>query len=76
MLVGKKGGGKGLREVKAERVRRGLTQVEMADVVGIGVRVYRAKENGYRKFNGKEMLKIADCFGWDMKKLGEVFLKE
>ena len=37
--------------IKAERVRKGLTQVEMAKLLGISPNSYCMKENGHRSFD-------------------------
>ena len=52
-----------LDNIKAERVRAGLTQEELAKKMGIGVTSYNLKENGTRQFSVVELMLIANALG-------------
>jgi transcriptional regulator with XRE-family HTH domain len=43
-------------KVKEHREAKGMTQVEIAKMLGIGQNVYSRKENGLRGFTVKELL--------------------
>lgn len=58
-----------LANIKAERVRAGLTQEELAKKMGIGVTSYNLKENGTRQFSVDELMLIANALGTDPETL-------
>ncbi len=53
------------RNIRAERVRCGFTQREMAQMLGLSVTGYNHKENGKRQFNLKEFIQICKILGVD-----------
>ncbi len=55
----------------ALRRARGVTQKEMADVIGIEWRTYVNKEKGVTQFKANEMFAIASFFDED---IGKIFL--
>ncbi|NTW04564.1 MAG: helix-turn-helix transcriptional regulator [Peptococcaceae bacterium] len=59
------------RELAAQRRYRGITQKEMAKMLGITERNYLAKEHGVAQFKIDEMFAIAHKFNMD---IGEIFL--
>ena len=57
----KKGGNKvyfNLLELKAQRVRKGKTQEDVANVIGVKANTYARKESGYIKMPVEEFGKI------------------
>lgn len=48
-----------------------ITQTQLANILGITVKQFGAKESGKAKFNGDEMFKIADFFNM---KVDDIFL--
>ena len=58
-----------LDNIKAERVRAGLTQEELAKKVGISVTSYNLKETGTRQFSVDELMLIANALGTDPEAL-------
>lgn len=61
-----------LDNIKAERVRAGLTQEELAKKVGISVTSYNLKETGTRQFSVVELIIIATVLGTDPENLLKV----
>lgn len=57
--------------LKQLRVINNLKQKEMAELVGMTHRTYRAKENGERSVSLEEALRIAEVFG---KRIEDIFL--
>ena len=55
--------------IKQERIKRKLTQREVADYVGIHITTYSNIERGLRNPSLDIALKIADFFGVDVKSL-------
>lgn len=53
------------------RKERGITQEELAKIIGINTRTYVTKELGQREFKLSEMIKIHQYFG---NSLDEIFL--
>lgn len=51
--------------IKTERVRRGLTQTEVAHAVGITKAAYRNIEAGIRKPSYDVLIKLLNLFGYD-----------
>lgn len=54
-----------------ERVKRNVSQAEIARYLGISAKQYRSKEKGINCFTSDEMFKLADFFG---AKLDDIFL--
>ena len=57
--------------LKSERVKKELTQKQVADKLGLSTGAYCDKENGIRKFTVAEAIKLSDLLGFDMR---EIFL--
>jgi transcriptional regulator with XRE-family HTH domain len=53
------------RNIRAERVRCGYTQREMAQKLGLSVTGYNHKENGKRQFSLEEFVLICRILGVD-----------
>jgi putative transcriptional regulator len=60
-------------KLKALRVEHGLTQTQMAKLIGIGLTSYNNKENGKLDFNITEIEKIKKIFG---KSYEEIFFNQ
>lgn len=54
-----------LKNIKAERVRAGLTQDQLAKKLGISGTSYNLKENGSRQFTVDELMLIAATLSTD-----------
>ena len=65
----KKAGMEYLNNIKAERARKGLTQVDMAKRLGMSETTYIFKENGRRQFTINELMLIAVILGTDPETL-------
>jgi len=55
--------------IKAERVRRGLTQVQVAEKLHMSKNAYSLKENGIRKFNLNEFRTLLEIFQCEPQEL-------
>ncbi len=53
------------RNIRAERVRRGLTQLEMAIKLGISATGYNHKENNKRQFTLEEFVLVCKILDTD-----------
>lgn len=51
------------RNIRAERVRHGLTQIQMARKLGLSATGYNHKENGKRQFTLEEFVLICKILG-------------
>lgn len=51
---------KEFKRLKALRAERGLTQAQMAKIIGIGEDTYRKKENGVREFTLSEVARAKE----------------
>lgn len=60
-----------LIEVEYYRVKYGLTQKDMADLLGINTSTYNQKVNGRQKFKIDEMMIIHTFFNHKAKKNGD-----
>ena len=58
---------KNLRNMKADRVRLGLTQVELSRRSGIKLKTYRSYERGESYPNLAAYLKLSEILGWDIR---------
>lgn len=63
-------------ELKAERVRHGLTQMDVAKELDISISMYNAKENGKMRFSGEEMSKLIELLKLDYPRFSAIFLAE
>lgn len=61
-----------LNNIKAERVRAGLTQTYLAEKLGISLTSYCLKETGARRFTVDELILIANTLGTDPETLLKV----
>ena len=63
-----------LRRIKAERIAKGFTQDEMADMLGWKNRaLYAKRENGIVSIGADELAKIAEVLGFSKDELGIFF---
>ncbi|MTP77995.1 helix-turn-helix domain-containing protein [Turicibacter sanguinis] len=63
-----------LKRIKAERIAKGLTQDEMAQLLGWKSRAaYAKRENGIVAIGADELLKIAIILGYSSESLGIFF---
>lgn len=59
------------REIKAARVRKGLTQNYMAEQLGISVHTYQKKESGKVPFTEKQKFRLANVLGFDIVQMND-----
>ncbi len=57
------------RNIRAERVRCGFTQLEMAKKLGLSATGYNQKENGKRQFTLEEFVLICKILGTNPESL-------
>lgn len=63
-----------LRRLKAERIARGLTQDEMANLMGWSSRApYAKRENGIVSISADDLAKMASVLGFNKSQLGIFF---
>lgn len=62
-----------LNKLKAKRVEVGLTQVEIAELLGINFVTYQRKETGIRDFSIKEVIKLTDILKLTIEDVNEIF---
>lgn len=62
-----------LKLLKAERVKFGLNQSDMARILGCSVPAYNQKENGKRSFSQNEISIIADTLHLSGENLKNIF---
>lgn len=55
--------------LKSERVKKELTQKDIADKLGLSPGAYCDKENGKRKFTVKEAIWLSDILECDIRKI-------
>jgi DNA-binding XRE family transcriptional regulator len=58
-----------INNIRAERVRKGLTQKEMAKRLGLSVTSYNQKESGKVQFNLEEFIQICHVLDTDPETL-------
>lgn len=61
-----------LLKLKAKRVEKGLTQTQLAKMIGIAPATYNHKENGTAHFSFQEIIKLLDVLGC---KFEDIFLQ-
>lgn len=65
-----------LKKIRDMRVKKGLTQDEMAKKMGWKTRTpYAKRENGFVDVGANELQKIADILGYSNEELGIFFTK-
>lgn len=63
-----------LKRLKAERVAKGLTQDQVAELMGWSTRTpYAKRENGLVSIGADELIKMAEIFGYNVNELGIFF---
>ena len=62
--------------LKAERVKHGLTQKEMAEIIGCSTPAYNQKEKGRRKFSQDEISVIVRRLGLSGEMIKAIFFDE
>lgn len=67
---------KKIRKIKLLRVTHGLTQAEVADILGVHVTTYTKKENGYISFSLSEMNLLKHFYNLSNDDVVEVFLED
>lgn len=55
--------------LKSERVKKELTQKQVADKLGLSPGAYCDKENGRRKFTVNEAIRLSDLLECDIRKI-------
>lgn len=63
-------------ELKSRRVRLGLTQKDVADLLEITVSAYTKKENGQSNFTRKELSALKDLLELDNDEFVEIFFEK
>lgn len=63
------------RELKAYRAKHGLTQKDMANLIGVDETTYHLKENGKRTFNIREVQTLKSKTGMSNEEAILIFLK-
>ena len=53
-----------MREIRAERVRRGIKAQDMAELLGMKLDNYRTRESGKVCFSDREKAEMTRIFGW------------
>ncbi|MDK2584998.1 helix-turn-helix transcriptional regulator [Romboutsia sedimentorum] len=64
----------GLRLLKAKRALLGLTQNEVANMMGINCKSYNFKENGRVGFSLDEVIKISSALNLSLEDVNDIFL--
>lgn len=60
-------------EIRVERVRRGITPGDMADLLGITKQGYFKKENGINAFRTDDIIKIVNAWDLSPKRMNVIF---
>lgn len=63
-------------ELKVAMMRRGLTQVKVAEAMGMYQPVLSLKVNNKRQFKVSEIAKLRDLLGLSPDELNEIFLEQ
>ena len=63
-------------EIKAERVRNGLNQNDMAVRLGISKSSYAKKESGRVRFTDAEKVCVMEMLGMSLQKTNDIFFGE
>ncbi|KRM91466.1 helix-turn-helix domain-containing protein [Liquorilactobacillus cacaonum] len=62
-----------LKRIKAERITAGISQQEMAKIIGVSRGAYWKRENGQTQIGVEELAKIAEAIGIDKNNIGIFF---
>jgi transcriptional regulator with XRE-family HTH domain len=62
-----------LQRIKAERIAAGVSQQEMAKILGISRGAYWKRENGQTPIGAEELAKIAETVGINKNDIGIFF---
>ena len=60
-------------EIKVARLRKGLSQRDMARQLGVSASSYQKKEQGYVRFSDDEKLKITEILGLTYDQFNDIF---
>ncbi len=63
-------------ELKVAMMRRGLTQVKVAEAMGICQPALNYKINNKRQFKVSELTKLRDLLGLSPEQMNEIFLEQ
>lgn len=62
-----------LQRIKAERIAAGISQQEMAKILGVSRGAYWKRENGQTPIGAEELAKIAETVGISKNNIGIFF---
>ena len=62
-----------LLRVRAERVAKGYTQAQMAELMGLARDQYNKRENGKISFSADELITLANLLGYSKDEIGIFF---
>jgi DNA-binding XRE family transcriptional regulator len=62
-----------ITELRVERFRHGVTQEDMAKILGVSATTYVRREAGFSEFNRKEIEQIAKLFNLSIERVNEIF---
>lgn len=60
-------------ELKAHRIRKGLTIEKMAEKLNMAVSTYGLKERGRYAFNSKELVRVAEVLTLSMRDVNTIW---
>ncbi len=58
-----------LNKIRGTRVEKGLTQAQMADLLGMSTTAYSQKERGEKEFKPSELVDFSRMLGFDVSEL-------
>ncbi len=58
-------------EIRGARARKGLTQKDVAEAIGITQATYSQKETGHTRFTDVEKISLARLFGWNYSEMNK-----
>lgn len=65
----------GLRILKSKRALLGLTQIEIAKMLGMTEKNYNMKENGKSLFSLQQVIKVSEILDLTLEEVNEAFLQ-
>lgn len=65
----------GIRILKSKRALFGLTQTEIAKMIGMTEKSYNMKENGKSVFSLKQVVKVSEILDLSLEEVDEAFLQ-